>query len=122
MRTFDYVMSDGMGSEHNPILPGWKVTLGTGNDGKEWLCKITPTDTLKHLMWNVDFDTHEEWIARGYEVDPNDSPLSMPFLRTEVLYAEDYHKAARMYYHRVKVEYKDIRKTICEFCDKHGIK
>ena len=122
MRTFKYIEAERMGSDHNPMIPGWRVELGTGKDGKEWLCKITPTDTRTHLRWNVDFDTPDEWMAHGYDVDPNDDGWSIPFHRTEVLYAKDYHEAARKYYHRVKAEYKDIHKTIEAFCDLHGIK
>ena len=123
MREFNYEQSDSMGSGHNPMLPGWKFDLGTDQNGKKWMCKVTPTDTLKHLMWNVDFDTTDEWIAPNvYEVDPGMDMLSTPFLRIEVIYADNYHKATRVYYHRQIVEYKDIYKTACEFMDTHGTK
>ena len=121
MKEFKYMLSDSQGVNHCPMLPGWKVDLGTGKDGKVWMCKITPSSLLRHLLWNVDFDTTDEWDAKGYEVDPNDDTWSTPFLRTEVLYAEDYHSAARKFYHRKEVEYKDIYKTICTFVEEHGI-
>ena len=110
-----------MGAAHNPMIPGWKIDLGTGKDGKYWMCKVTPTNQLKHLMWNVDFDNTEEWIAKGYDIDPNDDPHSIPFLRVEVLYAANYHEAARKFYQRTMVEYKDIYKTIDAFCNRNGI-
>ena len=110
-----------MGAGHNPMLPGWKIDLGTGKDGKHWMCKVEPTNPLKHLMWNVDFDNSEEWIAKGYDIDPNDDPHSIPFYRVEVLYAANYSEAARKFYQRRTVEYKDIYKTISEFCDRNGI-
>ena len=103
------------------MLPGWKIDLGTGKDGKHWMCKVEPTNLLKHLMWNVDFDNSEEWIAKGYDVDPNDDPHSIPFYRVEVLYAANYSEAARKFYQRRTVEYNDIYKTISEFCNRNGI-
>lgn len=121
MRTFEFVEAGKRGSQHNPMLPEWKVTLGTGKDGKEWLCKVTPTNTLKHLLWHVDFDITDEWMANGFDIDPNDDGWSMPFLRTEVLYAKNYTEAAQKFYNRRTVEYKDIHKTISAFCDQHGI-
>ena len=121
MKEFEYVPSDLIGAGHNPMIPGWQIDLGTGADGKHYMCKITPTNHLTRLMWNVDFDNSEEWIAKGYDIDPNDDAHSMPFYRVEVLYAKDYHKAARVYYQRETVEYKDIYKTVCAFCDRKGI-
>lgn len=110
------------GANGCPMLPRWKVEMGKGTDGKEWMCEITPTSELTHLMWNVDFDTTDEYMAEGIETDdPQYDPWSTPFLRTEVLYAKDYHAAAVKYYHRKKVEYKDIKNTIKQFAKEKGI-
>ena len=121
MKTFKYNEHGSQGVNYCPMLPDWMVDLGTDKEGKVWMCKITPTNILRHLMWNVDFDTTDEWDAKGFDIDPNDSTWSMPFLRTEVLYATDYHAAVRKFYHRKEVEYKDIYKTIFDFVETHGI-
>lgn len=122
MKVFNYESCGGFGTERNPLLPGWQFDLGTDQNGKKWMCKVTPTNTMTHLMWNVDFDTTDEYMAKGYEVDPGMDAWSTPFLRVEVLYAKDYGKATRIYYNRQTVEYKDIYKTACNFMDAHGIK
>ena len=122
MREFNYVPDGGCGSGHNPMLPGWRIDLGTDQNGEKWMCKVTPTGIERHLMWNVDFDVTDEWIANGYEVDPGMDHLSVPFYRIEVIYADNYHKAARIWYHRQTVEYRDIYKTACRFMDENGIK
>ena len=127
MKQYTYKYQGGSAAEWNPMLPTYKVELGKDSDGKEWLCLISPTNMMKHLVWNVDFDTADEyWVKRQPEWEgcEDAEEHSSPFLRPEVVYC-DYPRWAEMHrikYHRKTVEYKDINKTITEFVERFGIK
>lgn len=122
-RRFNYEKDGGIGVNYNPPLTKFRVDLGKDKAGKVWMCQIKPTGMLRNLMWNVDFDNTDEWLAKGYKVDPGFDSWSIPFYRIEVIYAKDgeYSKAAEKYYNRKTVEYKDIYQTICGFVEAHGI-
>lgn len=127
MRMYEYKQSGSSGVGWNPMIPGYLVELGQDKDGKEWLCKITPVNHLTHLVWNVDFDTNDEYFVERdpswYTDDDDPEQFSSPFLRPEVLYAidEKYTEMNRIRYHRKTVEYIDIKKTIDAFVQAHGI-
>ena len=129
MRQFKYKQNGSQGMGHNPMIPIYDVDLGKDKNGNEWICRITPSMMETRFLWNVDFDTNDEYEA---EIQPEwresdelsgRTVLSVPFLRPEVVYCKDgqWGKANRERYHRKTVAYKDIYKTICEFVDAHCI-
>ena len=126
MKQYEYKQHEASGSGWNPMIPGFLVELGKDDNGKEWLCKISPTNMQTHLMWNVDFDTKDEgWVKvqPEWETDDNEpETLTSPFLRPEVIYSMDsYGRMCRERYHRKTVEYINIKKTIDSFVQEHGI-
>lgn len=127
MRKYEYKQDGASGTGWNPMIPGFIVELGKDGDGKEWLCKIHPTNQMTHMVWTVDFDTNDKyWVDKdpAWETDNNDpEEYSSPFLRPEVVYAkfERYAEMNRLRYSRKIVEYNEIKKTIDEFVQAHDI-
>ena len=126
MKRYTYKQDGSSSTNGNPMLPNYRVELGKDANGKEWLCHISPTGQLKHLVWNVDFDTTDEyWVKKQPEWEgcEDAEEYSSPFLRPEAVYCE-YPRWAEMHkkvYHRKTVEYKDIHKMITEFVEENGI-
>ena len=124
MKRFKYQPNGSSATGNNPALPSYMVELGKDAGGREWLCKVSPTGTSRHLMWNVDFDTNEEYMVKADPSwDVGSEELSSPFLRPEVVYGDinKWDEMNRERYHRKTVEYKDIGKTIAGFVNGHSI-
>ena len=126
MARYEFEQSGLYGTGNNPMIPSYRAELGTDKDGKKWLCEVSPTDQLTHMVWNVDFDTSDEgWVKRDPEWwtdDDEPEHHSSPFLRPEVIYARDFSKAVKTRYHRQTVEYNKIAKVIDAFVESSGIK
>lgn len=128
LKRFEFKQNGSSAVGGNPAIPSFLVNLGHDKNGKEWLSQVSPTGQVNHLLWNVDFDTSDEyWVKTDpdWYVDDDDEgeQYSSPFLRPEVVYCK-FNKWGEMHrtrYHRKTVEYHNILRAINEFVSMYGI-
>lgn len=81
--------------KNSPPLPVWQTVLWE-KDGVKQLCRVQFREQERKFM--VYFDTDD-----------------YSFHREEVIYADDYWKAHKQFYHTVWVDYEDIANAIEQF-------
>ena len=106
--------SERMGQSGFPI-DIYRAELGKDKDGKTWLVECRPLAMRGSRNFQLLFDhTEEPTEENGWTGDS-------PFLREEVIYADDYVSAKKRRYRMKEVPYKDIVSTIERVTDEIGI-
>lgn len=90
----------------SPKLPTYEAHIGNDKTGRKWLCRVKYREQEKKFMVAFDWDDGE----------------STPFLRDEVIYADNYWTAHKTRYFTKWVDYEDIRTVVLEFINDHGLK
>lgn len=88
-----------------PPIPYYETKLGVDLEGKTWFCRTHYREQEHKFLVAFDFRTE-------------DHPL---FLRSEVVYADNYWEAHKKVYHSKFVNYKDTQNVIADFITKHNI-
>ena len=93
----------------------YRAELGKDKDGRTWLVECKSLAMRGSGMFRLSFDhTEEPNEENGWTGDS-------PFLRNEVVYADDYVSARKRRYRMKEVPYKDIVSTIERVTDEIGI-
>ena len=94
----------------------YRAELGKDKDGKTWLVECEPLTMNGSNKFRLLFDhTDEPTEENGWTGE------DWPFLRNEVLDADDYVSARKRRYRMKEVLYKDIVSTIERVTDEIGI-
>lgn len=93
----------------------YRAELGKDKDGRTWLVECKPLTMTGSNKFRLLFDhTEQPNEENGWTGDS-------PFLRNEVVYADDYVSARKRRYRMKEVLYKDIVSTIEKVTDEIGI-
>ena len=103
----DWRIVGSRGEYFAPCLPIYENYIGKDKSGANWLVQVTYDH--KKRMFKISFDNTSE--------DDN----GFPFLRHEVLDADDYFKAREIYYHEQYAHYEDIMTVIKNFVKDKGL-
>lgn len=98
--------SQGLGAD--VPIPTYETTLGKDPEGNTWLCRVK-FDVFVRQQWMVMFDTNQD--------EPD-----TPFLREEVVYADNFWAAhVKRYHTRYDSNYQHIGAIIDSFIEEHQI-
>lgn len=93
----------------------YRAELGKDEQGRTWMVECTPMMMYGGNTFRLLFDHNEEPNEdNGWEGDS-------PFLRDEVIYADNFMKAQKERYHMREVVYSEIVRTIEAVTDEIGI-
>ena len=107
MSKFDWRTHGTEGIGNNPPIPIWECMIGKDKNGDTWLCRVRYRHQERRFIVMFDKDV----------VTDNDSP----FLRDEVVYADNYWQAMRDYHKAILCDYEKIQDVIAEFINKNGV-
>lgn len=88
----------------NPPITTYECVIGKDPKGREWHARAKYRE--QERTFHVWFDHMDG---------------EMPFLRNEVVYADNYWGAMKERYHLVKCRYKDIQMVVDEFAHRNSI-
>lgn len=99
-------------SFNSPWIETYECEIGNDEIGMDWRARCQYRyDEHRFHVWFDKMETHET----------DDGHISSPFLRPEVIYARNYWKANKEYFHLVSCDYEDIAKVVESFMVSHNI-
>lgn len=115
----EWKIVEGAGSYHAPMIWTQESVIGKTPDGSEvWSCRsVYHPKENKFSVW---FDNDKEYELRG-DFDGYRTMWSTPFLRTEVVYADNYWQARKEFHHEQFCSYDEIPKVIEVFARSKGL-
>ena len=90
-----------------PPLVRYECEVGVDENGDTWLC-------------HVEYREYERIFELRYDVNV-ETDDGMPFLRGQVLDADDYWAAVKEYYEMETCEYEEIQDRIRAFIKRHNL-
>lgn len=93
---------------NNPPIVTHQAILGEDSNGDVWMCRVE---------FRKDRNMFMVWFDKDVETDDD-----FPFLRNDVVYADNYWKAHQRIYHTVFCQYGQIRDIVELFMRENGIK
>ena len=113
MKPLEWKAVETMSNYSCPPIVTYECQIGTSYDGTEkWFCRCKYKYDKNAFM--LCFDNDKEWEESG-DFDGHKVATSRPFMRTNVVYAEDYWSEHEKTYHTKFCQYDQICQTIFNF-------
>lgn len=93
---------------NNPPKPLYQCEIGKDGSGIAWLCRVKYREQERKFM---------VWFDKDILTDDG-----CPFLRDEVIYADNYWQAMRDYHKMALCNYEEIQNVIARFIDENSLK